>query len=168
MNEAEEQLLKRMKELAPKRGYGWVKCLSEEDIVQAEAKLAFPLPPLLRRIYLEVGEGVFSLSSLYLKSLNGQSDIPLIDSYIGLRSEGEKNENGGSIWPEKLLIIYDWGCNIYSCLDCSHPEQRVLRNDNNRDLDVYALEAPSLQQWLQALLDGTLHFDWNTAEKVTI
>jgi hypothetical protein len=42
-------------------------------------------------------------------------------------------------------------------------------NDNNKDLHAYALEAPSFQQWLQALLDDTLylHFDWDTAEKVT-
>jgi hypothetical protein len=41
--------------------------------------------------------------------------------------------------------------------------------DNNKDLKAYALEAPSFQQWLQALLDGTLdsHFAWETAEKVT-
>ena len=64
---------------------------------------------------------------------------------------------------------YSWirGCNIYSCLDCTHPKQYMLRNDNNRDANTYTLEASSLQQWIQALLDGTLHFDWDTAEKVS-
>lgn len=167
MNEAEERLLRWMKELAPKQGYSWVKCLTEEDLAQAEAILGFPLPSLLRRIYLEVGEGAFGLSPLYRESLRGQCDMPLIDSYVGLRSENERNENREHVWPEKLLIIYDWGCNIYSCLDCTHLEERVLRNDNNRDPDVYALEDPSFQQWLQAFLDGTLHVNWDTAEKVT-
>ncbi len=167
MSEAEERLLTRMKELAPKRGYTWVECLPEEDLARAEAMLGFPLPSLLRRIYLEVGDGAFGLSPLYLESFNGLCDMPLIDSYVGLRSESGGDENGERIWPEKLLIIYDWGCNIYSCLDCAHPEHRVVRNDNNRDPDAYALEAPSFRQWLQAVLDGTLHFDWDTAEKVT-
>ena len=167
MSEAEERLLTRMKELAPKRGYTWVECIPEEELARAEAMLGFPLPSLLRRIYLEVGDGAFGLSPLYLESLNGLRDMPLIDSYVGLRSERGGDENGERIWPEKLLIIYDWGCNIYSCLDCAHPEHRVLRNDNNRDPDAYAIEAPSFQQWLQAVLDGTLHFDWDTAEKVT-
>lgn len=167
MSEAEERLLTRMKELAPQRGYTWVERIPEEELARAEAMLGFPLPSLLRRIYLEVGDGAFGLSPLYLESLNGLCDMPLIDSYVGLRSERGGDENGERIWPEKLLIIYDWGCNIYSCLDCAHPEQRVLRNDNNRDPDAYAIEAPSFQQWLQAVLDGTLHFDWDTAEKVT-
>ncbi len=168
MSEAEEQLLTRMKELAPKKGYSWVECIPEEEMARAEVKLGFALPSLLRRIYLEVGDGAFGLSPLYLERFNGLCDMALIDSYVGLRSESGEDEHEERIWPEKLLIIYDWGCNIYSCLDCAHSEHRVLRNDNNRDSDVYALEAPSFQQWLQAVLDGMLHFDWDTAEKVTL
>lgn len=40
-------------------------------------------------------------------------------------------------------------------------------NDNSRDPDIYVLEAPSLEQWLQMLLDGTLFLpcDWDAAEK---
>jgi hypothetical protein len=166
MSEAEERLLKRMKELAPKSGYTWVECLPVEELVRAETMLGFPLPRLLRRIYLEVREGAFGLSPLFHDHSNGL-EMPLVDSYVGLRSESGGNEQREDQWPEKLLIISDWGCNMYSCVDCAHPEQRVLRNDNNRDPDVFALEAPSFQQWLQALLEGTLHFDWDSAEKVT-
>lgn len=136
-----------------------------EDLARAEAMLGFPLPSLLRRIYLEAGNGAFGLSPLY-ESVH-ELRMPLIESYVGLRSESGGDENGERRWPEKLLILYDWGCNSYSCLDCAHPEHRVVRNDNNRDPDAYALEAPSFRQWLQALLDGTLHFEWDTAEKVT-
>lgn len=166
MGEAEEQLLIRMRELAPKSGYAWVECLPEEELVRAEAMLGFPLPSLLRRSYLEVGEGAFGLSPLFLDHSCGL-EMPLVDSYVELRSESGGNAKREDQWPEKLLIVYDWGCNMYLCVDCAHPEQRVLRNDNNRDPDVYTFEAPSLQQWLQALLDDTLHFDWDTAEKVT-
>ncbi len=167
MDEAEERLLIQMRALAPKKGYSWVERLPEEELAQAESILSFPMPSLLRRIYLEVGNGAFGLSPLYMESFNGLSEMPLIDSYVELRSEQGSDENGKRIWPENLLIIYDWGCTIYSCLDCTHPENRVLRNDNNRDPDVYALEAPSFQLWLHALLNDTLHFDWDTAEKVT-
>jgi len=127
--------------------------------------LGFPLSSLLRRIYLEVGNGAFGLSPLD-ESFH-ELAMSLVDSYVGLRSESGGNENGECFWPEKLLIIYDHGCNSYSCLDCAHPEHRVLRNDNNKDLHAYALEAPSFQKWLQALLDGTLylHFDWDAAKK---
>lgn len=167
MSEAEERLVTRMKELAPQRGYSWVERLPEEELARAEALLGFPLPPLLRRVYLEVGDGAFGLSPLYEERSNGL-EMPLVDSYLELRSDQEGDAHGERRWPENLLIMYDWGCTIYSCLDCAHPEYRVLRNDNNRDSDAYALEAPSLQQWLQALLDDTLHFDWDMAEKVTL
>jgi hypothetical protein len=168
MSETEEQFLIRMKELAPKRGYSWVERIPEEDLARAETMLGFPLPSLLRRIYLEVGDGAFGLSPLYMENFNGLNEMPLVDSYLGLRSEKGSDKNEERIWPEKLLIIYDWGCNIYSCLDCAHPEYRVLRNDNNEDLDAYAIEAPSFEQWLQAVLDDTLNFDWDTAEKITL
>jgi hypothetical protein len=167
MSQAEERLLTCLKELAQKREDTWAQCIFEADLAQAEATLGFPLPSLLRRIYLEVGNGAFGLSPLY-ESVQGLR-IPLVDSYVGLRSESGDGENGERRWPEKLLIIYDHGCNIYSCLDCAHPDHRILMKDNNKDLKAYALEAPSFQQWLQALLDGTLdsHFAWETAEKVT-
>ena len=153
---ADERLLTWMKELAPKRGYSWIERLPEAELAHAEALLGFPLPSLLRRIYLEVGNGAFGLSPLFRERFHGL-EMPLIDSYVELRSESGRGKDGENIWPEKLLIISDWGCNISSCFDCAHHEQRVLRNDNNIDPDMYALEAPSFQQWLQALLDGALH-----------
>jgi len=94
-----------MKELAPKKGDTWADCLPEEDLVRAETLLGFPLPSLLRRIYLEVGNGAFGLSPLYASF--HELAMPLVDSYVGLRSESGGNENGECFWPEKLLIIYD-------------------------------------------------------------
>ena len=129
--------------------------------------LGFPLPSLLKRVNLEVGEGAFGLSPLYAERSH-ELEMPLVDRYLELRSDQEGGAHGESRWPENLLIIYDWGCTIYSCLDCAHPEYRVFRNENNRDPDAYALEAPSFQQWLQALHDDTLHFERDTAEKVTL
>src|SRR5437764_14997110 len=121
VSESEERLVTRMKEFAPQRGYSWVVRLPEVELARAEALLGFPLPPLLRRIYLEVGEGAFGLSPLFLDHSNGL-EMPLVDSYAGLRSESGGNEQREDQWPEKLLIIYDWGCNMYSCMDCAHPE----------------------------------------------
>lgn len=73
------------------------------------------------------------------------------------------------VLPEKLLSICEWGCNIYSCIDCSKPEYPVLRNDNNVSFRTFALEAPSLHEWLESWLDGKDLFwlDWDKAEKVT-
>ncbi len=51
-------------------------------------------------------------------------------------------------------MICEWGCNIYSFLDCSSPEYRVLRKDHNRSLIEHVLECPSFHQWLEAWLAG--------------
>jgi hypothetical protein len=117
MSEAEERLLTRMKELAPQRGYSWVGRLPEAELARVEAMLGFPLPPLLRRVYLEVGEGTFGLSPLYAERSNSLA-MPLVDSYLELRSDQEGGAHRERRWPENLLIMYQWGCNIYSCLDC--------------------------------------------------
>jgi len=176
MSENEDQLIAQMKRLLLVRGYQWVERAREEDVAQAEAKLGFSLPSLLRRIYLEVGDGAFGLSPLNREDFNGLCEEDLVDGYLQRRSltqeaidlAWEQDEEKPFIWPEKLLMIYDWGCNIYSCLDCSHPENRVLRNDNNLSWAACAIESPSFQQWVQAWLNGTLEFDWNKAEKVTL
>lgn len=154
-----------MKKLTSERRHTWAARVSEEELIRAEATLGFSFPSFLRRIYSEVGNGAFGLSPLYERC--DELAMPLIDSYVGLRSESGGNEHEERIWPEKLLIMYDHGCNSYSCIDCAHPAHRVLMNDNSRDPNMYVLEAPSFEQWLQTLLDGTLFspFDWDAAEK---
>jgi SMI1 / KNR4 family (SUKH-1) len=175
MSQNEDQLIAQMRALLPTSGYHWVERVSEEDVAQAEAKLGFPLPSLLKRIYLEVGNGAFGFSPLDGEGLNGMDEEGLVDDYLQRRSlsqedidlNWEQHEEKPFLWPEKLLPIYDSGCNIYSCIDCSHPENRVLRYDPNISFASCAIEAPSLQQWLEAILDGTFNFQWSIAEKLT-
>jgi hypothetical protein len=69
-------------------------------------------------------------------------------------------------WPEQALIVFDHGCNMYSCLDCSKSELPVLYFDANAGEGVVALEAPSLYTWhdgsdLSLNLDGApkIRFD---------
>lgn len=154
------------------------------EMLEAEAKLGFSLPPLLRRLYLEVSNGDFGPGLLRL--IEGQvtpetrpSDYSIVSWYVGLHSTtqekldawwGTEEEDRPMILPEKIFEIKDWGCNIYSCLDCSKPELPVLRNDNNISFRTFALEAPSLHEWLESWLYGKELFflvDWEQAEKVT-
>ncbi len=75
-----------------------------------------------------------------------------------------------ALWPERVIVLCDWGCNIYSCLDCSSPELPIFCMDNNENfLLERALEAPSLYQLLEMWIDGTLaHLDWEQATKVSV
>jgi hypothetical protein len=45
----------------------------------------------------------------------------------------------------------------------------VLRNDNNISFRTFAIESPSLHQWLEDWLNGRELFwlDWDKAEKIT-
>lgn len=155
--------------------------VTEAELLEAEAKLGFPLPPLLRRLYLEVSNGDFgpglrqldaedSLVFWYVEERSMTQDE--IDAAWGVEQEEQLDvvwDDSPMVLPEKLLNIYDWGCNIYSFIDCSKSECPVLRNDNNRSFRTFALEAPSLHEWLEAWLDRKQLFwlDWDKAEKVT-
>jgi hypothetical protein len=85
-------------------------------------------------------------------------------------------------WPTKLLEVVDWGGCIVSCVDAADPNERVIRfggatggDEEETDLALdpngppplyappsigveyrysFELEAPSLANWLQLLLDG--------------
>jgi hypothetical protein len=156
---------------------------TEEELVQAEAQLGFVLPTLLRRIYLEVGNGGFGpgygllpLNNISPNAVPGTTS--LVEDYQGMRSFSQKDiddyfaddEEKPSLWPERVIILCEWGCNIYSCLDCSSPELPIYRMDSNENFLVeWAIEAPSLQQWLEEWIDGTLaRLDWEQATKVSV
>ena len=152
-------------------------------MLAAEAALGFALPQLLRRLYLEVSDGDFGpgLLPLYERrsALNPGVLGSLVNHYVEWRSATREeidtvwgdtdDEDRPMVCPEKLLTIRDLGCNIYSCLDCSMPESPVLRNDNNISFRTYAVEAPSLHEWLENGLDAKdiSWLDWEQAEKVT-
>lgn len=181
-----------------RREPGTVPPVTEEEMLAAEAALGFTLPPLLRRFYLEISDGDVQpeLLPLYVQQPISSYPESIVSWYLVNRSETQKELDAawadihnsaktqeeqeeieiawGTIderpmaWPEKLLIICDWGCNIYSCLDCSQPECPVLRNDTNISFRTFAVEAPSLHEWLEAWLAGKdiFQLDWEQAEKV--
>ena len=155
-----------------------------EDLARAEAQLGFGLPSFLRRLYLEVGNGGFG-PGYGLFPLNDHSPsstsltYSLVAAYLGMRSMSQKDideywaneEKKPALWPERVLMICDWGCNIYSCLNCSSPDLPIFRMDSNVNfMAEWAIEASSLQQWLEAWMDGKPLFrlDWEQATKVSV
>lgn len=150
-----------------------------EEIARAEIQLGFELPSLLRRLYLEVGNGGFGPGyELYALNANNLSEDSLVTAYLGMRSMSQKDlgehwadDVKPSLWPECVLMLCDWGCNIYSCLDCVSPELPVYRMDSNKNFMVeWAMEAPSLQQWLEAWMEGRRlsDLDWDRATRVPV
>jgi hypothetical protein len=143
--------------------------VTPEELDRAESSLGFVLPSLLKRIYLEVGNGGFG-PGYGLFKLSDESQAyrfdALVQNYMSMRSmtqeeideafEGE--EDKPTLWPEKILMICDWGCNIYSYVDCASSASQILVTDANVSHSEIHIESPSLSQWLEDWLDGTLVF----------
>jgi hypothetical protein len=100
--------------------------VTTEDIAAAESRLGFELPALLRRIYTEIGNGGFG-PGYGLVGLGGGHDGWVGGDLESLYVSNRQNPPGGiAEWPEKVLPVCTWGCDIYSCLDCSKPDAPVL------------------------------------------
>jgi SMI1 / KNR4 family (SUKH-1) len=186
----ENTLIERLKETIrtnrhPTGEYTWHRQIASppvtvEELAQAEVQLGFELPTFLRRLYLEVGDGGFGPGyGLFPLNAHNPSTDSLVTAYLGMRSMSQKDidehwadeEVKPSLWPERVLMICDWGCNIYSCLNCSSPDLPILRMDSNVNFMVeWAIEASSLQQWLETWEDGKPLFalNWEQATKIPV
>lgn len=151
-----------------------------EEVAQAEMQLGFELPSFLRRVYLEVGNGGFGPGyGLFPLNTHHPATDSLVTAYLSMRSMSQKDidehwaneEVKPSLWPERVLMLCDWGCNMYSSLDCASADLLIYRMDSNMNFMVEcAIEAPSLQHWLEAWLEGKPLFalDWQQATKVWV
>jgi hypothetical protein len=135
---------------------------SPEDIAAAEVELGFPLPPLLRDVYgvanggIGPGYGVYPL---------GEGDGTLVAVYQQFVTDGLSTwrdaepgqpDHDFSPWPERLLPLCDWGCAIWSCLDCRSNDGPLVTSSNGRPL---VSTGHTLRFWLSAWLSGADLFE---------
>jgi hypothetical protein len=137
------------------------RCLDEGDIAGVERQLGFPVPPLLRDVYLHVGNGGWG---------PGHGLLPLVcttetsdeESVSGLYEAfaAPDPEDPAWTWPRHLLPICDWGCAIRTCVDCDLPLNPIFTFDPNAlehgDPTEKAI-APiglSLKEWFEAWISG--------------
>jgi hypothetical protein len=135
--------------------------VSAAQIAAAEASLGFPLPPLLRDIYMTIGNGGFG-PGYGLIGIEGGAPMHvagrewhLADLYRAFRLTPTRNES----WAEKLLPVCTWGCTYYSYLDCALPETPVLAFDENSHGHgpwgcAFSLHAASFEDWMERWLNG--------------
>ena len=123
--------------------------LTPAQLDAAEARLKLRLPPLLRRLTIEIGAGF------------GPGDAGLLPP-------------PSALLPGRMYPLCDWGSGIQSALDADSPDAQIIRIDPNMPKsDVPArvppalhfdradavkaaswIESPSLEQWLTDWLDG--------------
>jgi hypothetical protein len=98
-----------------------------EAVAELEAAVGHPMPPLLKRIYLEVADGGFGrwgeALSLTDTTYSFSDSSRLLEEYLGWR--GRPN------YPPSVVPLLTWGCAIWSLVDYSTPEGRMWGWDPN-------------------------------------
>ncbi len=134
---------------------------TEEQLGQSEKQLGFGIPPLLRRIYTEVGNGGFGPGYGLIGCLGGYRDDrgdTIVEAYLG-RSRRDP-EDPEWRWPEKLVPLFSWGGACYTCgdfnLECS-PLLEFYPHQYKRGSSLSAAFRPhgeALQEFLARWISG--------------
>jgi hypothetical protein len=99
---------------------------SSADIAFEEEALGLALPPCLQAVYLRVGNGGFGPGrggNLIGVRAGYASDFgTLAETYWQLKGDYEAE---GKSWQPGLLPFCEWGCNIFTCVDCREPGHPV-------------------------------------------
>ncbi|MFI2371764.1 SMI1/KNR4 family protein [Streptomyces sp. NPDC018833] len=119
-----------------------------EAIAEAEQTIGFPLPPLLRRLYLEVANGGFGPDEGILGVSGGRAQGNFWD-IAELYEDGP--DPSGRI-PAGLVLIYDWGGTIWSLVDFREPAGAMWCNHEGEHWP----QGITLTEWLTGTTAGTL------------
>ena len=84
---------------------------------------ALPCPALLKRLYLEIGNGGFG-PGYGLFGVKGG----FADDVTGMTVEDlyREHQDWGDWWPTGLVPICDWGCTMGAAIDCTTPAADVV------------------------------------------
>ncbi|WP_242882157.1 SMI1/KNR4 family protein [Actinomadura litoris] len=142
-----DELLSRVAERAMRQTGGDLSCATPEQVNEAEAVLGFALPPLLARLYREVGNGGFGPDYRFLP-LVGSEGRTVVSAYREEQTPGQ--------WPTGVLPVLDWGCGMYAAVDCTDAEAPVLLFEPNAVTedwsDAWFQDAEGLADWLRTWL----------------
>lgn len=131
------------------------------SIAADEQTLGFTLPPLLKQLYVEVGNGGWGPGYGLLGLTGGATDElghTAIDNYL-LRRKANPTDPTWA-WQQGLLPICHWGCAIHSCIDCLRPGFPVIafdpnvHDDSSDWADALFPECDGFDQWVQLWADG--------------
>jgi len=94
------------------------------DLKAAEKQLGFPLPDLLRQLYLEVGNGgfgpVFGLVPLSRQSLGDdppvEAEVDLVTDYLRIQ---QCYADAPQHWPRGLVPTFYCGATVLEFVDCN-------------------------------------------------
>ncbi|MES9538772.1 SMI1/KNR4 family protein [Actinomadura sp. NPDC000600] len=134
-----------------------------DAVEECEALLGRPLPSLLRRCYLELGDGGFGPAY-------GLEPLGVI-----LRDYEEQQQNWPEAWhpmARALLPICNWGCGIVSYVDTTDPSLRMWAIDPNpAPAEQYEVslfpQHFGIAEWMRRWVEGSLHQPWLLQDQKT-
>lgn len=94
---------------------------SPEQIAEAESRLGFEIPKLLKTIYSEIGNGGFG-PGYGLYSLD-----ELVNEYKNMLKDTNFT------WDKNMLPICTWGCTFFTCVDVSDSDLSIYFCDIEGD-----------------------------------
>lgn len=138
---------------------------SNKTLNSAELEVGFELPELLRAIYLSVGNGGFGPRYGIVGTKGGAKlDGRTLETHYRGMVKLEA-ENSVWWWPEGLLPLANYGCGMWSCVDCEYKNlPMILWDPNNLDSGLDGDDArlnwgsafwdqgQSLKTWLEGWL----------------
>jgi hypothetical protein len=132
------------------------------EVDAAEVALGFAIPPLLRRLYTEVGNGGFG-PNYGLEGVPTFPPVPGVADIVALYEMycGEPPpEHPAHVWPCGWVPVISGGCLYMECVDFLRPPHAVaLFDGNDCDWERPVIEslrplAASLESRLEAWLAG--------------
>lgn len=126
---------------------------TEAQIVTAEARIGFPLPPLLRRLYLQVANGGFGPAYGLIGVPGGAVDSQGDDISMAYAERRDVSDAQWH-WPQGTLPLIETGGASYLCIDTTSPDLPVLEFVPDSVSARFRPVAPSLHQLLVAWVQG--------------
>lgn len=137
---------------------------TEDVVVSCEQQLGFQLPGLLKACYVEVGNGGFGpgYGIIGVESGYASDHGDLIQTYnLFQRSE----ETEGKKWRDGMLPFCEWGCNIYTCVDCKDETSLVYKYEDGSLSSHYFTLKDFFELWMNGAdilsLEGKAHATLN-------
>ncbi|MFD4256186.1 SMI1/KNR4 family protein [Streptomyces sp. NPDC058534] len=148
----EDEIIRKVVEVAHQQD---LPVPAEPGVVDAaERAIGFPLPVLLRRLYLEAANGGFGPEDGVLGVPGGEwngdwSDI--VHIHEAVQSDEEDDTPAYFVW------LYEWGCGVWSLIDCRDSSGVMWAWDPNDGIEnaLFSTEM-NFSEWVSRALCGNL------------
>lgn len=136
--------------------------INESNLRLIESELDFDLPPLMRLLYTQIGDGNYGPGYGLLPLLSANTDEEAGFTFLQLYNDWHSPESIDDdwCWDDWLVPLCDWGCGIYGCVDASEENGSVYRfnwasvKPGDAPEDYLDQTHESLTTWFEDWLSG--------------